>query len=92
MEAPREKHFTWAAAAAFLRFLPLSVDVKSYSYSSDTQAEGVNLLPPPQPLTHSFFFLSWFFSYYFLLASIVSFYDQPSLCSSNQASLPPSGL
>lgn len=82
---------------SFVSFL--SVDVKGYNYSSDTETEGVNLLPPP-PHTHPpplFFFLSCSLSYCFLpssRSSIVSFYDQPFLFSAplTLPSLPPSGL
>lgn len=73
--------------------LSLSVDVKGYNCSSDTETERVNL---SLLFPCSLFFLSCFVSYYFLppsRSSIVSFYDQPSLLSALLASppsLPPS--
>lgn len=60
-------------------FLSLSVDVKGYNYSSDTEAEGVNLilLFPP----HFFFFVSLFLILLFptSLSSLLSFLFLTSL-------------
>lgn len=74
--------------------LSLSVDVKGYNRSSDTETERVNLSLLFPPLTFLFVILSLvlFPTSLSLLYRLLLWPAFPFLCSSNQPSLPLSGL